>query len=322
MLSVVPGFARYLAMAICLAVAIALALPAGLAAAPEGQMNFAAHVTLAPRWLDPAETESAITPFMVLYAIHDALVKPMPGGLTTPSLAESWTISRTASPTTSSCATGAKFHNGEPVTSDDVKFSFERYHGGAAKLLKDRVREVQVVDPRRVRFVLKEPWPDFMTFYGTTATGAGWIVPKKYVEKVGDAGFKKAPIGAGPYRFVSVNPGDRADPRGLRGVLAQGPERQARRPQERSRRDDPRRRPQARRGRRRLLPERPHRRGRPPHPRPQAHGRCAPTPSSSSTSSTSGIRSRRGPTSACASPPAWPSTGRPSTRPSPSGSPG
>src|SRR5206468_1909640 len=50
-------------------------------------------------------------------------------------------------------------------------------------------------------------WPDFMTFYGTPATGAGWIVPKKYVEKVGDDGFKRAPVGAGPYRFVSFNPG-------------------------------------------------------------------------------------------------------------------
>ena len=56
-------------------------------------MAWAVHVTLAPRWLDPGETESAITPFMVLYALHDALVKPMPGGQTTPSLAESWTVS-------------------------------------------------------------------------------------------------------------------------------------------------------------------------------------------------------------------------------------
>ena len=58
-----------------------------------------------------------------------------------------------------------------------------------------------------MRFVLKEPWPDFMAFYGTSATGAGWIVPKKHVEKVGDEGFKKAPVGAGPYKFVSFNPG-------------------------------------------------------------------------------------------------------------------
>ena len=101
----------------------------------------------------------------------------------------------------------AKFHDGEPVTAEDVKFSFDRYKGGAAKLLKDKVKDVQVVDARRVKFVLREPWPDFMTFYGTTATGAGWIVPKKYVEKVGDEGFKKAPIGAGPYKFVSFTPG-------------------------------------------------------------------------------------------------------------------
>src|SRR2546422_576084 len=76
--------------------------------------------------------------------------------------------------------------------------------GGA---LHERVAAVDVVDSQRVRFKLKEPWPDFLTFYATPATGAAWIVPKKYLEKVGDAGFKKAPIGAGPYRFVSFNPG-------------------------------------------------------------------------------------------------------------------
>ena len=57
-----------------------------------------------------------------------------------------------------------------------------------------------------MRFRLKDPWPDFLTFY-SEATGAGWIVPKKYLEKVGDDGFKKAPIGAGPYNFVSFTPG-------------------------------------------------------------------------------------------------------------------
>jgi len=187
--------------------ALAIACPAPGAAASEGQITFAAHVTLAPRWLDPAETESAITPFMVLYAIHDAMVKPMPGGLTTPSLAESWTVSKDGVTYEFLLRNGVKFHNGEAITAEDVKFSFERYHGGAAKVLKDKVKEVRAVDARRVRFVLKEAWPDFLTFYGTTATGAGWVVPKKYVEKVGDDGFKKAPIGAGPYKFVSMTPG-------------------------------------------------------------------------------------------------------------------
>jgi len=176
------------------------------AGAAEGQMTWGIHVTLAPSWLDPAETEAAITPFMVLYAIHDAVVKLMPGG-PMPSLAETWTMSHDGLTYEFVLRNSAKFHNGDPVTAEDVKFSFERYKGGGAKLLKEKVKEVQVVDPRRVRFHLKDPWPDFMTFYGTTATGAGWIVPKKYVERVGDDGFKKAPIGAGPYRLVSTTPG-------------------------------------------------------------------------------------------------------------------
>jgi peptide/nickel transport system substrate-binding protein len=183
------------------------ALTGRAGAAPEGVMTWGVHITLASRWLDPAETEGIITPFMVLYALHDALVKPMPAGPNTPSLAESWTQSKDGLTYEFALRKGVKFHNGEPVTAEDVKFSFERYRGAAAKILKERVREVQIVDPARVRIVLKDPWPDFMTFYGTSATGAGWIVPKKYVEKVGDDGFKKAPIGAGPYRFVSFNPG-------------------------------------------------------------------------------------------------------------------
>jgi peptide/nickel transport system substrate-binding protein len=177
------------------------------AAAPEGTLTWGLHVTLATKWLDPSDTEAFINPFMVLYAVHDALVKPMPGGENTPSLAESWTVSKDGLVYEFVLRKSAKFHNGDPVTADDVKFSFERYKGAAAKLLKDRVRDVEIVDAGRVRFHLREPWPDFMTFYGTSATGAAWIVPRKYVEKVGEDGFKKAPIGAGPYKVVSFNPG-------------------------------------------------------------------------------------------------------------------
>jgi len=184
-----------------------LAWAGPLHAAPEGTMTWGVHVTLAARWLDPGETEGVITPFMVLYALHDALVKPMPGGLTTPSLAESWTMSKDGLTCEFVLRKGIRFHNGDPVTGEDVKFSFERYQGGAAKLLKEKVREVQVADPGRVRFHLKEPWPDFMTFYGTSASAAGWIVPKKYIERVGEEAFKKAPVGAGPFRLVSFTPG-------------------------------------------------------------------------------------------------------------------
>ena len=184
-----------------------IAVSTAPARAAEGELRWGLHVTLASKWLDPAETEAFNTPFMVRYAVHDALVKPMPGGLMTPCLAESWSESKDHLTYTFTLRKNAKFHNGDPVTADDVKFSFERYKGASASLLKGKVKEVQAVSPTQVRFVLKEPWPDFMTFFGTTASGAGWIVPRKYVEKVGDDAFKNAPVGAGPYRVVSFKPG-------------------------------------------------------------------------------------------------------------------
>jgi peptide/nickel transport system substrate-binding protein len=176
-------------------------------AAPSGQMTWAVHVTIAPTWFDPAETAGIVTPFMLLYAMHDALLKPMPGNALAPSLAESWSQSKDGRTYEFVVRKNARFHDGSPVTAEDVKFSFERYRGTASGVLKAKVARVDVVDTQRVRFVLKQPWADFITFYATPATGANWIVPKKYVEKVGDEGFKKAPIGAGPFRFVRFNPG-------------------------------------------------------------------------------------------------------------------
>jgi peptide/nickel transport system substrate-binding protein len=190
-------------------VAVLLALLAGAApatAAPEGQMTWGVHISLAPTWFDPAETLGIITPFLVMYAMHDAMAKAMPGNTTAPGLAESRQVSPDGRTYDFTLRKGAKFHNGEPVTATDVKFSFERYRGASAKALKERVAAVETPDATHVRFKLKNPWPDFMTFY-SAASGAGWIVPKKYVEKVGDEGFKKAPIGAGPYKFVSFSPG-------------------------------------------------------------------------------------------------------------------
>ena len=189
-----------------LTLAILILVAAPVSAAPEGQLTWAVHVSLAPTWFDPAETPGIITPYMILYAIHDALVKPMPGNSAAPSLAESWKVSTDGRTYDFVLRKGTTFHNGEPVTAEDVKFSFERYRGAASKTLKERVAAVEAVDARHVRFRLKAPWPDFLLFYANTS-GAGWIVPKKYVEKVGDEGFKKAPIGAGPYKFVSFTPG-------------------------------------------------------------------------------------------------------------------
>ncbi len=175
-------------------------------AAPDGQMAWAVHVSLAPTWFDPAETSGIITPFMVLYAMHDALVKPMPGNPSAPQLAISWSLSPDGLVYDFVLRKDVKFHNGDTVTAEDVKFSFERYRGASARPLKESVAAFETPDPSRVRIRLKRAWPDFLTFY-LSSTGAAWIVPKKYVEKVGDEGFKKAPVGAGPYRFVSYTPG-------------------------------------------------------------------------------------------------------------------
>src|SRR2546423_367137 len=189
----------------------AFALAAGApsvvrAAAPQGQLTWAVHISLAPTWFDPAETPGIITPFMVMYALHDAMLKPIPGNMAAPCLAESFSASEDSLTYDFVLREGTKFHNGDPVTAEDVKFSFERYRGTSHDLLKNRVAAVEIADSRHIRFKLKQPWPDFLTFYAS-ATGAGWIVPKKYLEKVGDDGFKKAPIGAGPYKFVSFKPG-------------------------------------------------------------------------------------------------------------------
>src|SRR5881397_2400478 len=135
---------RSRACAVALVVAVAIAATAQAAAqpptatAPTGQLTWGVHTTLAPTWFEPAETSGIITPFMVLYALH----------------------------------------NGDVMTAEDVKFSFERYRGASSTDLKAKVARVEVLDPHRIRFNLKRPWPDFMTFYATPATGAAWIVPK------------------------------------------------------------------------------------------------------------------------------------------------
>jgi peptide/nickel transport system substrate-binding protein len=193
----------------CAVLTLTLWLPAGpgLEAAPEGQITWAVPFSIFPTLFDPAEYQGSITSMMTLYALHDALLKPMPGRVMAPGLAESWSVARDGQTYEFLLRKHVRFHNGDVMTADDVKFSFERYRGTVAARLKAKVAAIEVVDPHRLRIHLKEPWPDFMTFFGTPATGAGWIVPKHYVQRVGDEGFKRAPVGAGPYRFISFTPG-------------------------------------------------------------------------------------------------------------------
>jgi peptide/nickel transport system substrate-binding protein len=143
------------------------------------------HVSLAPLWFDPADTQGMITPFMVMYALHDAMVKPMPGNPFAPSLAESWTMSPDGLTYEFVLRKGAKFHDGEAVTAEDVKFSFERY--AARPAIKEGGRHGHPTPTGR--FQLK-PWPDFPTFTPAprlepagSSRGGMW--------KVGDDGFTR-----------------------------------------------------------------------------------------------------------------------------------
>ena len=174
---------------------------------PADTLTIAFDTTIAPTFLDPAETPGIATPFTFLYAIHDALAKPLPGNNMAPCLAESWKESSDGLLYEFKLRENVKFHNGDPFTAEDVKFSFHRYRGTSAKLLHERVKSVDIVDRHRIRFVLHKPWPDFLVFYATPATGAAWVVPKKYIEKVGEDGFKKQPVGLGPYRVVNISAG-------------------------------------------------------------------------------------------------------------------
>jgi peptide/nickel transport system substrate-binding protein len=174
---------------------------------PRGQMTWAFQFTIVPTFFDPAEASAMAAPYAFLYALHDALVKPMPDNPMAPSLATAWQESPDGLTYDFQLRQGVTFHNGDPFTADDVAFSFARYKGAGAGELKKQVKAVEVVAPHQVRFHLHAPWPDFLTFYATPATGAAWIVPKTYTEKIGNDKFHEAPIGLGPYRFVSYQPG-------------------------------------------------------------------------------------------------------------------
>ena len=114
--------------AVLVAACLLMAGSHGATAAPAGEMRWALYVTFAPAWLDPGEVAVAgVTPFWLLYALHDALLKPMPGNAMAPSLAESWTVSPDQKVYEFKLREGLKFHNGDPFTAEDVKFSFLRY---------------------------------------------------------------------------------------------------------------------------------------------------------------------------------------------------
>src|SRR5438876_10502700 len=178
-------------------------------AAAKGKLTLAWHAGFASRWLDPQEHDGTATPDNFFTAIHDALIKNQGTQLFDhPALAERFTIAPDSKSATFTLRKGPKFHNGDPVTPQDVKFSYENYRGAKADVFKKKTDRIEIVDDRTIRFVFKEPFLDFAILFGTAnVAGPGWVVPEKYYKHVGADAFKQKPIGAGPYRLVRHEPG-------------------------------------------------------------------------------------------------------------------
>ena len=164
----------------------------GWAAAPQGVLKQAIHWSFSADWFDPSTGSFPIPAYHPLYLFHDALLKPMPGGLFTPCLAESWTISEDSKTFEFKIRKGVKFHNGDPLTADDVVFTIKRYKGANAKTDPGQTRKGGGGEPEPRPRPLQGTFPDFLEYMLPGATTIAWIVPKKYIEKVGEAGIQEA----------------------------------------------------------------------------------------------------------------------------------
>ena len=143
---------------------------------------------------------------LVLSNIYDCLTFLEPNGTLSPGLAERWEVSNDGLVYTMYLRRGVKFHDGTDLTAEDVKFSLELGRDGplGGALLINFV-SCEIVDDYTVNLILHTP---FAAFLNGVASRVGGIVSKAYYERVGDDGYMNAPIGTGPYKYVSSVSGD------------------------------------------------------------------------------------------------------------------
>jgi len=176
---------------------------------PTGGMTLAWHTNIAARWLDPQQHDGTATPDNFINAVHDALIKNSGSQkFDHLALAQNYQFAEDGKSCTFVLRSGLKFHDGSPVTPDDVKWSYEHYRGAWRDVLQKKTQGVEIVKDNTVIFHFNEPLLDFPILMGTAnVCGAGWVVPAKYYEKAGPDGFMQKPIGAGPYKLVSQQQG-------------------------------------------------------------------------------------------------------------------
>jgi peptide/nickel transport system substrate-binding protein len=173
----------------------------------EGTLTVAMHFALDPGWLNPLTHSYAVTQQHYDYLVHDALIKPMPQGEATYSLAEHAEMAADFKAAAFRLRPGLKFHDGTPLTAADVKWTYENFKGANFSQYQKKIDRIETVDDRTIIFHFKEPFVDFMDMYNGVVSGIGWIVPRQYYDKVGSDGFKAKPIGAGPYKLASQEAG-------------------------------------------------------------------------------------------------------------------
>ncbi len=192
-----------------LAMAIAFS---GASAAPLLAQSAKGEVTVAGALLrqqfDPT-IMVAVTDYTAYDLLYDGLLDLGANGKY-PALATSWTISPDGKQIDFQLRAGVKFHNGDPFTAEDVKFTYDSIlkEGNThsyRKAFVDSIDSIEVVQPLVVRFVLKQPWP---AFFSSARYGLQPIIPKAYYEKVGARGFLEKPVGTGPFKLVSTKAGE------------------------------------------------------------------------------------------------------------------
>lgn len=180
---------------------------------PEGELTIGVHISISPRWMNPQIMTAGLMSYELAWKVHDNMFKPMPGAVFTYALADHYEMTDDFMQATLRLREGLTFHNGEPVTSEDVKFSYENYHGANAARFQEFTESVDIIDDRTVRINFKKPFLDFFLNYATPASAAGVIIPKDYYLSLGsndeerDEAFSNAPIGAGPFKFVTQEVG-------------------------------------------------------------------------------------------------------------------
>src|SRR3989454_6391048 len=122
---------------------------------PKGTLTVAMHFALDPGWLDPLEHITAVTMQMYDYFVHDAMIKPMPYGFVSYGLAEHAELAADFRRAAFRLRAGLKFHDGHPVTTADVKWTYENFKGAYAKSFHDKLESIHAVDDRAMVSHLK-----------------------------------------------------------------------------------------------------------------------------------------------------------------------